>query len=158
PTVALAEVAVPDSLLQESPTYAGNFDPHVWLSVPLWERVIAQVTQELARLAPDHQVEFQRRADTSAQELPELHEQLAASAAEVPKARRVMSTSQGPFGYLGATYDVEVRGLQGLSTALEAGTSDVQRLAASVASRRIPAWFVESSVSERGRQAVREAV
>jgi manganese/zinc/iron transport system substrate-binding protein len=48
--------------------------------------------------------------------------------------------------------------LQGISTATEAGTADVRELAAFVAERRLPALFVESSVSPRAIEAVRAAV
>jgi manganese/zinc/iron transport system substrate-binding protein len=46
----------------------------------------------------------------------------------------------------------------GISTAAEAGTSDVQQLAELIAERRIPAIFVESSVSPRSIKALCEAV
>jgi manganese/zinc/iron transport system substrate-binding protein len=51
-----------------------------------------------------------------------------------------------------------VLGLQGISTVSEAGTADVQQLAETVARRRVPALFVESSVSPRGIEAVQAAV
>ncbi len=67
-------------------------------------------------------------------------------------------TSHDAFGYFGRAYGFEVRGLQGISTVLEAGAADVQALAEFVSERRIPALFVESSVPPRGIEAVREAV
>ncbi len=67
-------------------------------------------------------------------------------------------TSHDAFGYFGRAYGFDVRGLQGISTVLEAGAADVQDLAEFVAERRIPAMFVESSVPPRGIEAVREAV
>src|SRR5690606_24979237 len=58
----------------------------------------------------------------------------------------------------GSAYGVEVLGLQGISTALEAGTADVQRVADVIVARRIPAVFVESSIPRRTIGAVQEAV
>ena len=58
----------------------------------------------------------------------------------------------------GKAYGFEVRGLQGISTATEAGIADVQALATFIAERRIPAIFVESSVSTRSLEAVKAAV
>ena len=49
-------------------------------------------------------------------------------------------------------------GLLGISTATEAGIADVQELATFIAERRIPAIFVESSVSSRSLTAVQAAV
>jgi len=51
-----------------------------------------------------------------------------------------------------------VRGLQGVSTASEAGTGDVRGLADFIAQRRIPALFIESSVPVRNIEAVQAAV
>ncbi|MCP4685107.1 MAG: zinc ABC transporter solute-binding protein, partial [bacterium] len=51
-----------------------------------------------------------------------------------------------------------VRGLQGISTAAEAGTADVQSLSTFIAEREIPAIFVESSVPPRTVEAVQAAV
>jgi manganese/zinc/iron transport system substrate-binding protein len=48
--------------------------------------------------------------------------------------------------------------LQGISTATEAGTGDVQALAEFIAENEIPAIFVESSVPVRNVEAVQAAV
>ena len=77
---------------------------------------------------------------------------------EVAQRQRVLVTSHDAFGYFGRAYGFDVRGLQGISTAMEAGTADVQNVVELVARRRIAAMFVESSVSPRGIQALREAV
>jgi manganese/zinc/iron transport system substrate-binding protein len=70
----------------------------------------------------------------------------------------VLVTAHDAFGYFGRAYGFEVHGLQGISTAAEAGTHDVQALAAMIAERRIPAVFVESSGPRRTIEAVQEAV
>ena len=158
PTVALAEEAIPDSLLLESPNFAGNFDPHVWFSVPLWVRVAHEAAAALAELDPDHAGDYHARAVAYEQSLVEVDEYAKERSSELPPERRILITSHDAFGYFGQTYGFEVRGLQGISTAAEAGTADVQELADFVASRRVPAIFVESSVPQRGIEAVREAV
>ena len=59
---------------------------------------------------------------------------------------------------IGVAYGLEVRGLQGISTASEAGAADVQALAEYITERQIPAIFIESSVNEATIDAVKEAV
>ena len=49
-------------------------------------------------------------------------------------------------------------GLQGLSTATEAGVKDVQKLAALIIEKEIKAVFVESSVPKRTIEALQAAV
>ena len=67
----------------------------------------------------------------------------------------MLVTAHDAFGYFGRRYGFEVRGLQGISTATEAGAQDVQQLAEFIADQRIPSLFVESSVSPRAIAAVR---
>jgi manganese/zinc/iron transport system substrate-binding protein len=158
PTSALAEEGVPDSLLIPSAEYASSYDPHVWFDVGLWARVTRHVGAVLAARDTAHADAYQRNAESYARRLDSLDQYVATQARRVPERKRVLITSHDAFRYLGRAYDLEVRGLQGISTASEAGTRDVQRLAEFVVERRIPALFVESSVSPRGIEAVREAV
>ena len=67
-------------------------------------------------------------------------------------------TAHDAFNYFSRAYGFEVRGLQGISTASEAGTADVQGLAKFIVERKIPAIFIESSVPVRNVEAVQEAV
>ncbi len=158
PTIAVAQDAVPDSLRLMSASYAGNFDPHVWFDVALWQRVADHVHIVLSELSPTHSDLFATNAKRYIQEMDALHAYVEAQVAAIPAASRVLITSHDAFGYFGRAYGFEVHALQGLSTATEAGTADVQELADFVAGRRIPAMFVESSVSPRGIEAVKAAV
>ena len=153
-----AAASLPDSLLIPSAAYASAYDPHVWFDVALWQRVAATVGRDLARLDTAHAAAYRQRAGAYVQRLDSLDRYATAQMQRVPEAQRVLITSHDAFRYLGQAYAVEVRGLQGISTTSEAGTRDVQNLADFVTERRIPALFVESSVSPRGIQAVQEAV
>jgi len=158
PTTALAREALTDSVLLGSPDYAGNFDPHVWMDVQLWSRAARHLAEELARVDTSNADVYRTRAQRYADTLAQVDAQLQSLAQGVPEAQRVLITSHDAFRYFGRAYGFEVRGLQGISTASEAGTADVQRLADFVARREIPAVFVESSVPRRGIDAVRAAV
>ena len=157
-TSAIAADAVPDSLLISSTEYVGNHDPHVWFDVELWARVARHVGEVLAQKDTARADLYRSNAQAYAQRLDSLDRYMVEQARRVPDEQRVLITSHDAFSYLGRAYDIEVRGLQGISTTSEAGASDVQELAAFVAERRIPAIFVETSVSPRGIEAVREAV
>ncbi|MCU0689650.1 MAG: zinc ABC transporter substrate-binding protein, partial [Phycisphaerales bacterium] len=58
--------------------------------------------------------------------------------------------------YFGRAYGIEVRGIQGISTESEAGLNEINALVDFLVQRRIKAVFVESSVSSRNIQAIRE--
>ncbi len=157
PTRAVAEIIPEDELISPA-DYAGVHDPHVWFDVRLWRLAIEAVATTLADVDPGHAAGYRERAAAYDRELDALHTYASERFASIPENQRVLITAHDAFNYLGRAYGLEVRGLQGISTATEAGTGDVQDLAAFIAERKIPAIFVESSVSPRAIEAVRQAV
>ena len=136
----------------------GQYDPHVWFDVELWKGAVREVRDTLAAADPAHADGYRSRAAAYLAELDALDAEVRRKSRTVPPEVRVIVTAHDAFGYFGRAYGFEVVGLQGISTASEAGARDVQRLADVIASRRIPAIFVESSVSPRTIEAVQEAV
>ena len=157
PTRAIA-TAIPTSRLLSPAEFEGQHDPHVWFDVELWSVAVADVRDALVELDPGSADLYRANAASYLEELEELDTYVAEQAARVPRERRVVITAHDAFNYFGKAYGFEVRGLQGISTASEAGAGDVQGLARFIAEREIPAIFVESSVSSRTIDAVREAV
>jgi manganese/zinc/iron transport system substrate-binding protein len=157
PTVAVSENIDP-AKLREPPEFQGKYDPHIWFDVTLWQDATRRVRSELARLDPSYKELYQRNADAYLQQLAALHQYVNTQAAQLPEQSRVLITAHDAFGYFGERYGFEVRGLQGTSTATEAGAADVQVLADFIAERRIKAIFVESSVPQATIEAVQAAV
>jgi manganese/zinc/iron transport system substrate-binding protein len=156
-TVAVAE-CVPEAELITSASYSGVSDPHVWFDVELWMRAAECVRDELAALDPENASGYAERGTAYLGELAELDLWVAENIATIPVERRVLVTAHDAFSYFGRAYDIEVRGLLGISTATEAGTADVTELAGFIESRKIPAIFIESSVSPRYVEALQQAV
>jgi manganese/zinc/iron transport system substrate-binding protein len=155
-------VAVTDDISREElrapPEFKGNYDPHVWFDVSFWMLAVEQVRDSFIAIDPDHRAGYEERATAYLAQLRELDAYVFEQAAKIPPELRVLITAHDAFGYFGRRYGLEVRGLQGVSTATEAGTRDVQDLADFIAERQIPAIFVESSVPRRTVDAVRAAV
>ncbi len=156
-TVAVTD-AIPRDSLRAPPEFAGAYDPHVWFDVRLWAMTVDRVAQGLSDADPAHAAEYRQRAARYRAGLLELDGYVRAQALRVPADKRVLITAHDAFGYFGRAYGFEVRGLQGISTASEAGTADVQGLSRFIAQRKIPAVFIESSIPTRTIEAVREAV
>jgi manganese/zinc/iron transport system substrate-binding protein len=157
PSVAVAECVPGDALITSS-GFSGIHDPHVWFDVALWSRTVECVADALCELDPDAADLYRRRADNVVEELEDLDLWVRMRVLNLTPNRRVLVTAHDAFGYFGRAYGFEVRGLLGMSTASEAGTSDVQELASFIVERRIPAIFVETSVPPRYVQALQEAV
>src|SRR5688500_4331535 len=157
PTVAVTRGIDTDSLLAP-PEFAGNYDPHVWFDVAMWLRTVPVVRAALAEVDPDGAALYERNAERVTEELRQLDAWVEQRVSQLDTAVRVLVTAHDAFNYFGRAYGFEVRGLQGISTASEAGTADVQQLSEMIAERRIPAVFVETSIPRRTIEAVQAAV
>ncbi len=156
-TVAVTD-AVDRSLLLTPPEFEGQYDPHLWFDVALWMKAVGKVRDTLSEFDSDNTLMYWTNAERYLAKLTELHAYVKAQAERVPPEQRILVTAHDAFNYFGKAYGFEVRGLQGISTATEAGIADVQELATFIAKKRTPAIFVESSVSPRSLKAVQAAV
>jgi len=85
-----------------------------------------------------------------------LNDYAKSALATIPQDRRVLITAHDAFNYFGRAYGLEVRGIQGISTESEAGVADINKLVDYIVERKIPALFVESSVSDKNIRALME--
>jgi manganese/zinc/iron transport system substrate-binding protein len=138
--------------------FEGNYDPHVWFDVTMWMSATERVRDALIEMDPTHAETYRANAADYLSQLAELDNYVKTQAATLPPEKRVIITAHDAFNYFSRAYGFEVRGLQGISTASEAGTADVQGLANFIVERKIPAIFIESSVPVRNVEAVQEAV
>jgi manganese/zinc/iron transport system substrate-binding protein len=156
-TIAVSD-GIPRDRLQILPDSGGHQDPHVWFDVSLWMKAAERVRDALAEADPAHADAYRANAAAYLARLKALDDYVRAQAATIPPDSRVLVTAHDAFHYFGRAYGLDVHGLQGVSTATEAGAKDVAELSAFLASRKVPAIFVETSVPRRNIDAVREAV
>lgn len=155
PAVQVTEL-IDEVDLNEPPEFAGHYDPHVWFDVQLWMKAVERVRDALIELDPAHKESYAQNAAAYLKQLEELDQYAKEQLALIPKESRVLVTAHDAFGYLGEAYDIEVLGLQGISTDAEYGLADVQELVDLLVQRKIKAVFVESSVSPKAIEAVVE--
>lgn len=155
--VAVSEDIQPSVLLSFS-QFSDAHDPHIWFDVTLWMQAVETIRDSLYRIDPEHSSLYKQNAEKYLQELAQLHEYVKSQAQKIPSGQRVLITAHDAFAYFGRAYGFEVRGLQGISTAAEAGTGDLRELAHFIVERKIPAIFIESSIPVRNVEAVKAAV
>ncbi|MCK8522035.1 zinc ABC transporter substrate-binding protein [Aquimarina sp. D1M17] len=146
------------STLIGSDYFASNYDPHVWFSVNNWKIITEYVIKQLSVADPKNSVVFETNGKNYLSKLEALETQLERTIATLPKEKRILVTAHDAFSYFGKAYNFEVVGLQGLSTATEAGVQDVQKLANFIIEKKVKAIFVESSVPKRTIEALQAAV
>jgi manganese/zinc/iron transport system substrate-binding protein len=156
-TVAVTK-DIDEALLLSPKEFQGAHDPHVWFDVSLWMQATRTIAEALTQADPRGRELFEKNLAGLMQEMEQLHQYVKDQAARVPPPQRVLITAHDAFNYFGRAYGFEVRGLQGISTAAEAGTGDIQAMAEFIVERKIRALFIESSVAPRTIEAVRAAV
>lgn len=156
-TVGVAE-KIDRSLLFSPEEYQGYYDPHVWFDVSLWKMAAAAVRDSLSSHDPENADTYGRNTDVYLAKLDLLQEYVEAKVASLPAEKRVLVTAHDAFNYFGRGYGFEVMGLQGISTDSEASVADIKNLSKVIAERKVPAVFVETSISPRYMEALRASV
>lgn len=156
-TVAVSE-AIDKGTLIGSDYFQSNYDPHIWFDMGYWSEVGKYVTETLKALDAENASYFETNWKTYKAQLDALKNEINATIEGLPKEQRILVTAHDAFNYFGRAFDFEVVGLQGLSTATEAGVQDVQNLAAFIIEKKVKAIFVESSVPKRTIEALQAAV
>lgn len=133
-------------------------DPHIWFDVSIWKEAAIIVSEGLSRADESNADDYKSNLDAYLKELDSLETYIKDRVLEVPENQRVLITAHDAFGYFGAAYGFEVKGLQGISTDAEAGTADVSNLATFIVDRKISAIFIESSVPPKTIEALQAAV
>ncbi|MEM9283687.1 MAG: zinc ABC transporter substrate-binding protein [Verrucomicrobiota bacterium] len=131
-------------------------DPHVWMDVKGWMKAVNVVAKALAEFDSANADFYQSNATTYLETLAALDDYARKSISSIPKKQRVLVTAHDAFGYMARAYGLEVKGVQGMSTESEAGVKDVEDLVAYLVQKKIPAVFIESSVSDKNVKALIE--
>ena len=153
PSVAVAS-RIPETELLKADATTDSHDPHIWFDVRKWIAASQMVRDTLKKFDATNAATYDKNAVAYETRLRVLDVYAKTQLATIPKSQRVLVTAHDAFRYFGRAYDVEVQGLQGISTASEVSLRDVQRIVGELSSRKIKAIFVESSVSSRSIEAV----
>ena len=156
-TIAVSDV-IDKSTLIGSEYFASNYDPHIWFDISNWKQITSYVVEKLSELDVENADTFEKNGKAYLEKLSSLQRTIESSVAKLPIEQRILVTAHDAFNYFGKAFEFEVVGLQGLSTATEAGVKDVQKMAGFIIEKDIKAIFVESSVPKRTIEALVEAV
>ncbi len=155
PVYAVTDL-IAENYLLESDEMEGYHDPHVWMDVSAWMKALDVVRDALSEFDPTHADLYTERADAYRERMEELHDYAKAMIGTIPERNRILITAHDAFNYFGRAYDLEVLGIQGISTESEAGLQDINRLVDLIVERNIGAVFVETSVADKNVRALIE--
>jgi manganese/zinc/iron transport system substrate-binding protein len=155
PVLAVA-ASLPDSILLEVEGFEGITDPHIWFDVKLWREAVKTIHSYMVEIDSVNKPFYDSAAYAYTMQLDSLHKAISVQLLTIPEEQRVLITAHDAFGYFGRAYNIQVRGLQGISTVAEFGLRDVTELVDFIIERKIKAIFVESSISPKSIEAVEE--
>ena len=156
-TIALGEQLDKNGLIG-SDYFASNYDPHVWFNIQYFKEFANTVTEVLSEEDPKNSELFVANNNAFQKKLTDLETEVKDIIETLPQEKRILVTAHDAFNYFGKEYGFNVVGLQGLSTATEAGVQDVQKLSDFIIENKVKAIFIESSVPRRTIEALQQAV
>lgn len=156
-TIVVSDVVDKKELIS-SELFASNYDPHIWFDIHNWKAITNYIAEKLAAIDAKNATFYKANAKAYIAKLTSLNNEVVAKIDELPKEKRILVTAHDAFNYFGKQHAFNVVGLQGLSTATEAGVQDVQKLAKFIIENNVKAIFVETSVPKRTIEALQAAV
>lgn len=154
PVYAVTELLEESYMIQDTGT--NHSDPHVWMDVQGWMKAVEVVASALSEFDPANADFYKNNSAKYLQELKFLDDYAKKVIGSIPAAQNIMITAHDAFRYMGRAYGLEVMGIQGISTESEAGLKDINRIVDELVRHKIPAVFVESSVSDKNVKALLE--
>jgi manganese/zinc/iron transport system substrate-binding protein len=140
-------------------------DPHIWFSIKLWQKVLANIKkfiQENIELKTEEKKIIEENFKLYNQELDKLKNYFINKIILLKKKCNpfILVTAHDAFNYLASDNNIkfELRSIQGISTQTETSISDINNLAEELSKKKVKAIFVESSLSNESLKSLQEAV
>ena len=154
--IVAASDGIPDSLLITSNEFQGSHDPHIWFDPTLWSKACEYVTKQIASQDSTIKDIVKHQGRLYAHNMLGIDFWIKQELKKIPDERRILITAHDAFGYFGRAYNLDVKGLQGLSTLSEYGLKDVTEMVDFIIANKVKSIFVETSVNEQSIKSVIE--
>ncbi|MDB4835521.1 zinc ABC transporter substrate-binding protein [Cyclobacteriaceae bacterium] len=152
-TVLTLSDGLPEARLLNS---SGTHDPHLWFDVQLWSLGIHYLSEQLQKELPDHKVEIQTLTSEYLIKLAKTDEWVKHQFTQTNPKDRVLITAHDAFRYFGKAYNLEVIGIQGLSTLSQTSIKKRTELSQLIIDKNIRLIFPEASVRDNQVNALLE--
>lgn len=144
----------PDQIIYDE----GQVDPHIWMDIKLWTKIIDPILQSLKELDPAGSSIFEENADHLRQSMLCEHQEIKSDCQQVPEERRYLVTSHDAFDYFTRSYlrapnEIEqsqwskrFEAPEGLAPDGQLSTTDIQNIIEHLCAYDIQIVFPESNV------------
>jgi manganese/zinc/iron transport system substrate-binding protein len=164
-------IAVGDQIMRTSPELfivtQSQIDPHIWMDISLWNRIIPIVVEALTAKDPSHAKDFEENGLAVQKKMLAAHESIRSQMERIPSEKRYLVTSHDSFHYFTKAYLTDNQELEteawrsrcaapeGLSPESELSTSDIHHIIEHLQKYTVRVVFTESNVS---RDSIRKIV
>jgi ABC-type Zn uptake system ZnuABC Zn-binding protein ZnuA len=124
-------------------------DPHAWMDARNGLIYIDNIKNALIALDPGNSRDYEFNYGVYRQQIEDTDAYIRKKIAGIPPSQRVLITSHDAFQYYGRQYGLRLEALLGISTEMEARTSDLTRLEKIIRESSLPAVFIETTVNPR---------
>ncbi|MEM6723886.1 MAG: zinc ABC transporter substrate-binding protein [Bacteroidota bacterium] len=129
-------------------------DPHAWMNPLNGIQYAKNMLDALVAADPDNQTFYQQNFDRYRLQLIEMDEYITESINQIPEEHRILITSHDAFQYFGQKYGLRLESILGISTEADIQTNDVINLQKVIASTKVPAVFIETTVNPKMLQEI----
>ena len=147
---------VPKEKLRKTTEFGTAHDPHFWHDVNLFATSIKLAGKQFSIQFPQSKINIDSATLSYTKSLLETERYIHNEITKIPDSSRVLITAHDAFGYYGRLFGIEVKGVQGISTASDISLRGITELTNFIVERNIPSIFVENSVSQKNINSVIE--
>lgn len=153
-------IAVADPILKSDPSLIlvveGAYDPHIWMDISLWQRIIDPIVSALTEIDPIHASEYHERADKLRKEMEKADQFALERLRAIDPAKRYLVTSHDAFSYFtrhyladpaDADWRVRCAAPEGLAPEAQMSLFDLMEIMNHVEKFHISVLFPEANVS-----------
>lgn len=134
--------------------HQGQADPHIWLDVSLWKKVVDPIVVHLTAADPEGKEYYEMKGSQVKNELTDLDQWMQEKLKSISPEKRYLVTSHDAFNYFTRRY-LQEEGLwkerfcapEGLAPDGQLGFQDLQRVIDHLQKNHIQTLFSESNVS-----------
>ncbi len=136
-----------------------EIDPHIWMDISLWSRIIGPIVEALSQADPDGKEFYQANGEQLLEKMLREHRNIYEDLQNIPKEKRFLVTSHDAFNYFTRAYlafseetarehwQSRCDAPEGLAPDGQLSASDIQKIVDHLIKYQIQTVFPESNVS-----------
>jgi manganese transport system substrate-binding protein len=134
--------------------YAGEENPHAWMSALNVQLYVDEMVLAFSGLDPANAADFASLGAAYKAELQQVHDDLVAGLGALPERQRALVTCEGAFSYLARDAGLTEQYIWPVNAEQQATPQQIARTIEFVRDNEVPAVFCESTVSDSAMRQV----